>query len=79
MTRPAAHRVNLCIRVYENGGLAFEENIRETIHDPAVICQMLERAGFRVRRCADRLLEDCNPGTTWFLVAQKEKGRDGCG
>ena len=71
MTRPEENRVNLKIRVYENGNLQFEENIRETIHEPAVICRMLEKSGFTVVRCADRLLQDSNPGTTWFLIAQK--------
>lgn len=71
MTRPGEKKVNLKIRVYENGELAFEENIRETIHDPKVICDLLKNSGFRVMRCADRLLEENNPGTTWFVVAQK--------
>lgn len=71
MTRPGEKKVNLKIRVYENGELAFEENIRETIHDPAVICQILRDCGFRDVRCADRLLEDANPGTTWFITARK--------
>ena len=72
MTRPGEKKVNLKIRVYENGELAFEENIRETIHDPKVICDLLKNSGFRVLRCADRLLEENNPGTTWFVVAKKE-------
>ena len=72
MTRPGEKKVNLKIRVYENGELAFEENIRETIHDPQVICDLLKNSGFRVLRCADRLLEENNPGTTWFVVAKKE-------
>ena len=71
MTRPGEHKVNLKIRVYENGELDFEENIRETIHDPAAVCQMLRDCGFRDVRCADRLLEDANPGTTWFITARK--------
>ena len=72
MTRPAENKVNLTIRVYENGTLQLEEVIRETIHEPAVICEMLQSCGFRVLRCADRLLEENNPGTTWFVVAKKE-------
>ena len=71
MTRPGDKKVNLKIRVYENGELQFEENIRETIHDPAVICDLLRNSGFQVLRCADRLLEENNPGTTWFVVAKK--------
>lgn len=71
MTRPTEKTVNLCIRVYENDRFQFEENIRETIHDPAVICMLLEKAGLQVLRCADRLLEGDNPGTTWFVIAQR--------
>ena len=71
MTRPGENQVNLQIRVYENGTLEFEENIRETVHDKDLICRMLREAGFRVALCADRLLEDDNHGTTWFLAAQK--------
>lgn len=71
MTRPGEKQVNLKIRVYENGILAFEENIRETIHDPAVICNLLERSGFTVEKCADHLLDDGGHGTTWFVIARK--------
>ena len=71
MTRPETNRVNLKVRVFENGHLQFEENIRETIHDPAVICDYLRQCGFVVESCADRLLEDSNHGTTWFLVVRK--------
>lgn len=72
MTRPTDRTVNLCIRVYENDQFQFEENIRETVHDPAVICALLEKNGFQVLRCADRLLEESNPGTTWFVIAQRK-------
>ena len=72
MTRPAVNKVNLTIRVYENGKLQLEEVIRETIHEPAVICEMLKNCGFRVLRCADRMLDDGGHGTTWFLIATKE-------
>lgn len=71
MTRPGEKKVNLKIRVYEKGQLQFEENIRETVHNPEVICDLLRSSGFEVIRCADRLLEENNPGTTWFVVAQK--------
>ncbi len=71
MTRPGAKQVNLKIRVYEEGKLSFEENIRETIHDPSVICQLLRKCGFREVSCSDRLLQDANPGTTWFVIARK--------
>ena len=71
MTRPGEKQVNLKIRVYECGELAFEENIRETIHDPGEICRLLRKCGFREVTCADRLLSDANPGTTWFVTARK--------
>jgi 2-polyprenyl-3-methyl-5-hydroxy-6-metoxy-1,4-benzoquinol methylase len=71
MTRPGENKVNLKIRVFENGKLQFEEDIRETIHDPRVVCDMLRKCGFRQVICADRLLEDANPGTTWFITARK--------
>lgn len=71
MTRPGEKQVNLKIRVYESGKLSFEENIRETVHDPAVICEQLRKCGFEIVKCADRLLDDGNHGTTWFIIARK--------
>jgi 2-polyprenyl-3-methyl-5-hydroxy-6-metoxy-1,4-benzoquinol methylase len=71
MTRPGEKQVNLKVRVFENGTLAFEENIRETVHDPAEICRLLVESGFTVTRCADNLLDDGGHGTTWFVTAQK--------
>ena len=71
MTRPAADKVNLTIRVYENGTLQLEEVIRETIHDPETICTLLKSCGFQLLRCADRMLDDGGHGTTWFLIATK--------
>ena len=70
MTHSAEREVNLKVRVYENGELEFEENIRETVHDPAVICDLLRHSGFEIVRCADGLLED-HHGTTWFAIARK--------
>ena len=69
MTRPAENKVTLTIRVYEGDALRLEEHIRETIHDPATVCDLLSQAGFSSVRCSDRLLEDANPGTTWFIIA----------
>ena len=57
MTRPEEKKVNLKIRVYENGALAFEENITETVHDPATVCALLGKCGFEVIKCADQLLD----------------------
>lgn len=70
MTRPGEKTVNLKIRVWEAGQLCLEENIREKLHDPGEICLRLERQGFADVTCGDRLLEDSNPGTTWFVVAK---------
>ena len=73
MTTPEEKRVNLKIKVYENGEQAFEENIRETVHDPDTICALLRKCGFTVVRCADQLLDHTDRhGTTWFIVAKKE-------
>lgn len=74
MTRPGEKQVNLKVRVYEEGTLDFEENIRETVHDPHSICSLLEKCGFEVLRCADGLLED-HHGTTWFVIAKKPDER----
>ena len=71
MTRPGENKVNLTIRVYENGGLQLEEVIRETIHDPEAVCQLLKDCGFTLLRCADRMLDDGGHGTTWFIIAAK--------
>lgn len=69
MTRPGENQVNLKIRVFEEGKPCFEENIRETVHDPAEICRLLERTGFTVERCAHSLTGD-TPATTWFIIAK---------
>jgi SAM-dependent methyltransferase len=71
MTRPTAIQVALTVRVYEQGALAFEEVIRETLHDPGTLCQMLREVGFREVRLQESLLRDGNHGTTWFLLARK--------
>lgn len=71
MTRPEQKQVNLQIRVYEDGQLSFEENIRETVHAPAAVCALLKSCGFEVLRCADSLLDDGSHGTTWFVIAKK--------
>ena len=72
MTRPAENKVNLCIRVFAAGKDTFEENIRETIHDPLTICHLLKKCGFSSVTCSDRLLSDAeNHSTTWFVVAGK--------
>lgn len=72
MTRPSAKKVNLKIRVFENGVLALEETIRETIHDPGMICTLLRNCGFHVVKCSDQLADDPDRhATTWYVIAQK--------
>lgn len=64
--------INLKTTVFENGEFQFEENITETVHDPAVICGLLKDCGFEVLKCADQLLEGSDAhGTTWFVIAKK--------
>ena len=70
-TREPGGIVNLNIRVYDSGTLTVEENIREKVHDVNAVLARLERAGFEVLQCADRLLEDAAHGTTWFIAARK--------
>lgn len=72
MTRPSEKKVNLKICVYENGALQFEENIRETVHDPVVICELLKKCGFEVVKCSDQLLDNSRQhSTTWYIIAHK--------
>ena len=72
MTRPAVNKVNLQIKVFENGVLSVEENIRETIHDPKAICELLVKCGFSSVKCSNKLLDSAeNTGTTWFVTAVK--------
>lgn len=71
MTRPSPKQVNLQIRVYDGEQLQLEENIRETVHDPEKICELVTRAGFTLVRCAHNLLPEDHPGTTWFVIAKK--------
>lgn len=71
MTRPGEKTVDLEIRVYDDGVLRLTETITETLHDPAAVCRMLREAGFRDVVCADRLLPEQNPSTTWYVTARK--------
>lgn len=72
MTRPAENRVNLTIKVYENGALSFEETIRETVHDHTVICDMLRSCGFTVVKNSDQLADDpTRHATTRYIIARK--------
>lgn len=64
--------INLKVTVFEEGIRIFEENIAETVHDRAVICDLLRKNGFQVLRCDQRLLEDqVSRGMKWFVIAEK--------
>lgn len=66
------HMVTLSTSVYENGAFRFKEEIREKIHDPAVICEMLRAIGFEIVKCSDQLPDDgAYHGTTWYIIAKK--------
>lgn len=72
ITKDAQNIIRLKTTVYEQGVFQFEEVITEIVHNPQAICQMLTRAGFRVQRCADHLLDHSNRhGRTWYIIAQK--------
>ena len=65
--------INLKTSVYENGTLQFEENIFETVHDPEMICDLLQQHGFRIIKRSNQLLDTADsPGTTWFIIAKKD-------
>ena len=73
MTRPEENRVQLQIRVFENGVETFSEIIRETIHNVDVICKLLQIAGFQIIKCSHRLSDSTGTdATTWFMIAKKE-------
>ncbi len=63
----------VCLRVsvYEDGEKVLEEEIRERLYDPGMICSLLEETGFTVLQCADRLLPEAGHGATWFIAARK--------
>ena len=72
MTRPGLNQVQLTVRLYDKENMQFEENIRETIHDPEKIVELLQSCGFAQVQCSHRLLPDSErPATTWFVTAQK--------
>ena len=71
MTRPTEQDIDLNIRIFEKGNLQTEEHIKERLHDPAVICDLLRQQGFRIQRLSNRLRDSDNPGTTWFIIAEK--------
>ena len=48
-----------------------------TMQTAKPICDLLRKSGFEVVKCADRLLDTNNPGTTWFVIAQKKEEHNG--
>ena len=72
MLQNEAGIVTLKTTVFENGVQTFEERIEETIHDPAVVCEMLRHAGFTVVKCDHSLLDNSDTSAlTWFVIAKK--------
>lgn len=63
--------INLKTRVFENEEFRFEENIFEILHDPEMICGLLEETGFQVLLCADRLIPEAMGSTTWYIIAKR--------
>lgn len=64
--------IHLQVAIYENGKLRQEEDIREKLHDPGMVCGLLRRAGFVILLSSDRLdLTSPVHGTTWFIAAGK--------
>ncbi len=67
--------IHLQVKVFEDGVQTFEEMINETVHDTAVICDLLRKNGLQVLRCDQRLLEDQPAkGMKWFVIARKPEG-----
>jgi SAM-dependent methyltransferase len=71
ITRPAENRVHLQTQVFEDGIHSFTEDIFETVHDRETVLALLEKAGFEIRSCAHRLLEDSPEVATWYVIARK--------
>ena len=71
LTQPEPEQIALTVRLFDSGLLQFEEVIREKVHDHLTICELLQKAGFTVESCADRLLPEHNRSTTWYVVARK--------
>ena len=72
ITRPERNKVHLQTQVFEDGVHSFTEDIFETVHELEAVCGLLRRQGFRLERCAHRLLEDGVDVATWYIVARKE-------
>lgn len=72
VTRNEGGRIHLKTTVWEDGELAFEEVITETVHDPEAIRELLKKAGFQIVSFCHKLLEDSEgQATTWYVIAKK--------
>ena len=72
MLRGDEGKITLQIRVYENGEFRFEEQICERIYDPALIEDLLVKAGFDEIRITHHLLEDAgNEAATWYVTCKR--------
>jgi len=72
VTQNIEGKIHLKTTVWENGELAFEEVITETVHDPEAIRALLKKAGFEIVSFSHKLLEDSEgQATTWYVIAKK--------
>lgn len=72
ITQDAEGIIDLQVTVFENGSEVFRENIREVVHDPFAVCELLRKQGFEVLRCDRKLLEDQPArGMKWFVIARR--------
>ena len=71
ITRPAENRVHLQTKVFEDGVHSFTADIFETVQDRQAVLALLKKAGFEIRSCAHRLLEDSPEVATWYVIARK--------
>lgn len=72
VTQNSEGKIHLKTTVWENGELAFEEVITETVHDPEAIRELLKKAGFEIVSFSHKLLEDSEgQATTWYVIAKK--------
>ena len=72
VTQNIEGRIHLKTTVWENGELAFEEVITETVHDPEIVQSLLQKAGFEIVNFSHKLLENSDgQATTWYVIARK--------
>ena len=72
VTQNSEGKIHLKTTVWENGELAFEEVITETVHDPEIVRELLKKAGFEIVSFSHKLLENSEgQATTWYVIAKK--------